>query len=109
MEPELIHIETHADHNPESIRGAGKAGTIAVPAAIVNAVEDALHGPGYHSPVTQVPITPGRLRRLLNSAESGRREPGMHLQWLPGVCALARASLNQFSRIPAEGRGSRGL
>ena len=64
-EPELIPMETHTDHNPESIRGAGEAGTIAVPAAIANAVEDALRALGHNSPVTEVPITPERLWRLI--------------------------------------------
>jgi len=41
-EPELVHIETPTDANPEGFKGAGESGTIPVPAAIANAVEDAL-------------------------------------------------------------------
>jgi carbon-monoxide dehydrogenase large subunit len=65
-EPELIHTETPTSHNPEGVRGAGEAGTIAVPAAIANAVEDALHAAGRPVDVDRVPVTPQRLWELLN-------------------------------------------
>jgi carbon-monoxide dehydrogenase large subunit len=64
-EPELIHIETASSHNPEAFRGVGEAGTIAVPAAIANAVEDALHHLGHEVAVNEVPITPQRVIDLL--------------------------------------------
>lgn len=63
-EPELIHIVTPSSQNPEGFRGAGEAGTIAVPAAIANAVEDALYAAGRREPVDTVPITPERLWHL---------------------------------------------
>lgn len=66
VEPELIHTETSSSHNPEGFRGAGESGTIAVPAAIANAVEDALFGLGYNVTVDEVPISPLRLWNLLN-------------------------------------------
>ena len=66
-EPQLIHSESRTDHNPEGIRGAGEAGTIAVPAAVANAVEDALHAMGREVCVAEVPITPMRLWKLLRS------------------------------------------
>jgi carbon-monoxide dehydrogenase large subunit len=65
-EPELIHTETPSSHNPESFRGVGEAGTIAVPAAIANAVEDALFHLGRDVAVNEIPITPERLLRLLS-------------------------------------------
>jgi carbon-monoxide dehydrogenase large subunit len=64
-EPELIHAESASSQNPEGFRGVGEAGTIAVPAAVANAVEDALHHLGYEAAVNEVPITPERLLRLL--------------------------------------------
>ena len=67
-EPELIHTETASSHNPEGFRGAGESGTIAVPAAIANAVEDALFALGDDVTVDEVPITPLRLWKLLNAA-----------------------------------------
>ena len=65
-EPELIHTETASSHNPEGFRGAGEAGTIAVPAAIANAVEDALVALGHDVTVDEVPITPLRVWKVLN-------------------------------------------
>jgi aerobic carbon-monoxide dehydrogenase large subunit len=65
-EPELLHIETFSGQNPEGIRGAGEAGTIAVPAAIANAVEDALWSLGLEVEVNEIPITPQRLFDLIH-------------------------------------------
>ncbi|MGH7762022.1 MAG: xanthine dehydrogenase family protein molybdopterin-binding subunit [Candidatus Dormibacteraceae bacterium] len=64
--PELIHTETRTQHNPEGFKGAGEAGTIAVPAAIANAVEDALYAMGREVCVDEVPITPQRLWDLMS-------------------------------------------
>ena len=72
-EVELIHTETKSSQNPESFRGAGEAGTIAVPAAVANAVEDALYGAGLEAVVGELPITPERLWRLIQDAGSGER------------------------------------
>jgi carbon-monoxide dehydrogenase large subunit len=66
VEPELIHAETETSHNPEGFRGAGEAGTIAVPAAIANAVEDALYAMGHDVCIDHVPITPQRLWELMH-------------------------------------------
>ena len=73
--PELIHTETATPHNPEGFRGAGEAGTIAVPAAIANGVEDALFALGYDACVDAVPITPLRLWNLIKNAPA-RAKPG---------------------------------
>jgi carbon-monoxide dehydrogenase large subunit len=66
-EPELVHIETATTQNPEGFRGAGEAGTIAVPAAIANAIEDALYATGHAVTVDEVPVTPMRLWQLVHS------------------------------------------
>jgi CO/xanthine dehydrogenase Mo-binding subunit len=66
-EPELIHTETPTGHNPEGFRGAGEAGTIAVPAAIANAIEDALYAMGYDVAVDSVPVTPLKLWNLMHA------------------------------------------
>jgi carbon-monoxide dehydrogenase large subunit len=66
VEPELIHTETATIHNPEGFRGAGEAGTIAVPAAIANAIEDALYAMGFEVAVDSVPITPMKLWTLMH-------------------------------------------
>jgi carbon-monoxide dehydrogenase large subunit len=48
--------------NPLGIKGAGESGITAVGAAIANAVEDAIGLPGT---ITELPITPQRLREIL--------------------------------------------
>jgi len=72
VEPELIHTETESTQNPEGFRGVGEAGTIAVPAAIANAVEDALYAMGYEVCVDSVPVTPLKLWNLMR----GTSRPG---------------------------------
>ena len=66
-EPELIHVEGASSQNPEGFRGVGEAGTIAVPAAVANAVEDGLHAAGRPAQVDAVPVTPRRLWEIARS------------------------------------------
>lgn len=68
-EPELIHTETKTQQNPEGFKGVGEAGTIAVPAAIANAIEDALYAMGCEVAVDEVPVTPMRLWNLMRGAD----------------------------------------
>ncbi len=66
-EPELVHIETPTDANPEGFKGAGESGTIPVPATIANAVEDALRKRRPDAVVDRLPITSDRIVELLTS------------------------------------------
>jgi carbon-monoxide dehydrogenase large subunit len=63
--PILRHITTASLHNPEGFKGAGEGGTIAVPAALANAVEDALRRHGSAAVVDRLPITPELVLKLL--------------------------------------------
>jgi carbon-monoxide dehydrogenase large subunit len=65
--PELVHIETPTDANPEGFKGAGESGTIPVPAAISSAVEDALRKRRPGVVVDSLPITSDRIVELLGS------------------------------------------
>jgi aerobic carbon-monoxide dehydrogenase large subunit len=65
--PELIHTDTPTDSNPEGFKGAGESGTIPVPAAIANAVEDALRKRNPEAVVDRLPITPDRIVEMLDS------------------------------------------
>jgi carbon-monoxide dehydrogenase large subunit len=56
-----------ADLNPLGIKGAGEGGITAVGAAIANAVEDAIGLPGA---ITELPITPQRLKAILDRRAS---------------------------------------
>lgn len=67
--PRLVidHIETPSPLNPLGIKGVGEAGAIPPPAAIANAVEDALGGLGVQ--IDRVPITPSYLLGQLSASE----------------------------------------
>ena len=58
----LISEDAPSPLNPMGLKGAGEGGANAVGAAIAAAVDDAL---GAHGAVTELPITPQRLRRLI--------------------------------------------
>ncbi len=63
--PQLVHIETPTDANPEGFKGAGESGTVPVPAAISNAVEDALRKRNPDAVVDFLPITSDRIVEIL--------------------------------------------
>jgi len=63
--PILAHIETPTDANPEGFKGAGESGTIPVPAAISNAVEDALRKRKPDALIDRLPITSDRIVEIL--------------------------------------------
>ena len=65
-EPELVHIATPTDANPEGFKGAGESGTIPAPAAISNAVEDALRKRKPDAVVDRLPITSDRIVEILS-------------------------------------------
>jgi carbon-monoxide dehydrogenase large subunit len=64
--PDLIHMDTPTDTNPEGFKGVGESGTIPVPAAIANAVEDALRNRNPEAVVDRLPITPDRIVEMLD-------------------------------------------
>jgi carbon-monoxide dehydrogenase large subunit len=67
LEPELVHISTPTDANPEGFKGAGESGTIPAPATISNAVEDALRKRNPEAVVDRLPITSDRIVEILGS------------------------------------------
>jgi carbon-monoxide dehydrogenase large subunit/6-hydroxypseudooxynicotine dehydrogenase subunit gamma len=58
----LLTEDAPSPTNPLGLKGAGEGGTNAVGAAIAAAIDDALGMPGA---VTQLPVTPQRLRTIL--------------------------------------------
>ena len=56
--PESVSLETPTRHNAEGFKGAGESGTIPVPAAISNAVEDALRQVRPEARISRLPVTP---------------------------------------------------
>jgi carbon-monoxide dehydrogenase large subunit len=63
---DLVHLPVVAPHTLGGFRGMGEGGTIGAPAAIANAVSDALAPLGVT--ITELPVTPERLFRLLNES-----------------------------------------
>jgi len=53
---DIAHIETPSPHNPLGAKGAGEGGTIPAAAAIISALEDALHGEGAR--FSKHPVSP---------------------------------------------------
>jgi carbon-monoxide dehydrogenase large subunit len=56
---EIDHLETPSPHTPGGVKGMGEGGTIGAPAAVANAVADALRGRGVR--ITALPIRPAAL------------------------------------------------
>jgi carbon-monoxide dehydrogenase large subunit len=65
---EVHHLETPSPTTLGGFRGMGEGGTIGAPAAIANAVSDALAPLGVE--ITELPITPDRLFRLISKPPS---------------------------------------
>jgi carbon-monoxide dehydrogenase large subunit len=63
---EVIHLETESESTVGGFRGLGEGGTIGAPAAIANAIADALAPLGIH--INELPATPERLFRLVEAA-----------------------------------------
>ncbi len=64
----LITEDAPSPLNPLGLKGAGEGGANAVGAAVAAAIDDALGMPGA---VTQLPVTPQRLRELIRPRKTG--------------------------------------
>ena len=65
---DVLHVVTPSPLNALGVKGAGEGGTLPAPAAIANAVADALRPPGVE--ITEMPLTRERLWRRLRAAET---------------------------------------
>ena len=68
-----MHIEADLPNNIGGFRGMGEGGTIGAPAAIANAVSDALSPLGIE--VDTLPVTPERIFRLVEAARARSKSP----------------------------------
>jgi aerobic carbon-monoxide dehydrogenase large subunit len=66
---EIEHIVTRSDATITGAKGLGEGGTIGAPAAVLNAITDALSPFGVQ--VNETPATPERIRKLIRSAQEG--------------------------------------
>jgi carbon-monoxide dehydrogenase large subunit len=69
-EIEIIHLETVSTATITGAKGLGEGGAIGAPAAIANAISDALLPFGVD--ITELPATPARIRALLRGKEPVR-------------------------------------
>jgi carbon-monoxide dehydrogenase large subunit len=60
---DTVHLEYPSPRNPLGVKGLGEGGAISPPAAIANAVEDALRPFGVK--VTETPLHPARVLELI--------------------------------------------
>ncbi len=67
----IEHMETPSPYTEFGQKGVGESGAIGPPAAITNAVNDALKGLGVE--IGEVPITPRRLLTAIAAAEAARQ------------------------------------
>lgn len=74
-EPRLDHMETLAPYTEFGVKGIGEGGAIAPPAAIANAVNDALKEIGAE--LLCSPITPRRVLEAIAAAETQREHAGL--------------------------------
>jgi carbon-monoxide dehydrogenase large subunit len=68
---EQVHLEYVSDRNPLGIKGVGEAGTISPPAAIANAVVDAL-ADEFDPDIFRLPLSPAALMKAMYK---GRQSP----------------------------------
>ena len=67
---EIHHLETWTQASITQAKGLGEGGAIGAPAAVVNAINDALSPFGVS--IDEIPATPQRIRAALRAAAAGR-------------------------------------
>ena len=65
---ESVHLEYASPRNPLGMKGLGEGGAISPPAAIANAIDDALAPLGVR--LTATPALPPRVRALISRRSS---------------------------------------
>lgn len=62
---DVAHIETYSQQNPSQTKGLGEGGTIVAPAAVANAVDDALRPFGVK--ITEIPLKPESVLKAIRA------------------------------------------
>jgi len=65
---QVVHLESASPTTLGGFRGMGEGGTIGAPAAVANALADALAPLGIE--INELPVTPERLFRLVEAARA---------------------------------------
>jgi carbon-monoxide dehydrogenase large subunit len=69
---ETVHLDAESPSTLGGFRGMGEGGTIGAPAAIANALADALAPLGVE--IYELPMTPQRLFRLIEASKAAPQE-----------------------------------
>jgi carbon-monoxide dehydrogenase large subunit len=69
---ELHHLETISDATITGAKGVGEGGAIGAPAAVINAINDAIAP--FGAQIDEMPATPQRIRAALRAAETRASE-----------------------------------
>jgi carbon-monoxide dehydrogenase large subunit len=72
--PKIAFVETPSPRNPLGVKGLGESGTVGVPAALCNALEDALQPLGVQ--VGATPLTPDRIWEWMRQSRRPPEQPG---------------------------------
>jgi carbon-monoxide dehydrogenase large subunit len=72
---ETEHVEIPSRFNALGVKGAGEAGAIGAPAAVANAIADALSPLGVS--IEEFPLIPDRIWQLINKNRSSKEEPSL--------------------------------
>jgi aerobic carbon-monoxide dehydrogenase large subunit len=65
---EILHFETFSDASITKAKGVGEGGAIGAPAAVINAIVDALSPFGIE--FFEMPVTPARIREKLREVNA---------------------------------------
>jgi aerobic carbon-monoxide dehydrogenase large subunit len=68
----VLHMQTPSPHTEFGMKGIGEGGAVGPPAAIVCAVNDALHGLGAE--VHDLPLTPARILAAIEDAAKQQKD-----------------------------------
>jgi carbon-monoxide dehydrogenase large subunit len=71
---EIVHLETPSRFSETGAKGMGEGGTIGAPAAVLNAVNDALSGTGVR--FDHIPVLPHEVSAALGKTAPGKTAPG---------------------------------
>ena len=65
---QIFHLETTTDYSVTKAKGIGEGGLIGAPAAVINAVSDALSP--FQADFIQMPITPECIMKIIKKREN---------------------------------------
>jgi carbon-monoxide dehydrogenase large subunit len=101
------HLETPSPLNPLGVKGLGEGGTLAPPAVLAAAVEDALAPLGVE--VTRTPLTASTVWRLIQSGAPPTPQPpplrGANIGYADVPHAGEGEQRRSFSPLPRKGEG----